>query len=56
MKNSRLGCLTPIGLVAGGLTLVLIIGISVLWGGVVFSPGGLNAMAGNPLWGCFFAC
>jgi hypothetical protein len=51
MNNSRLGCLTPSGLIAAGLTIVIIVVITLLQGGVVFTPGALNAVTGNPLGG-----
>jgi hypothetical protein len=51
MKNNRLGCLTGSGFLAGGLTLLIIIVVSLTQGGVLFSPGALNAQAGLPLGG-----
>lgn len=51
MNNSRLGCLTPAGLVAAGLTVLIVAAFSLFRGGVLFSPGALNAQPGNPLGG-----
>ena len=44
--HKRLGCLAPQGLIAVGLTLVLVVLVLVLWGGSLFSPGPLNAQEG----------
>ena len=50
--RKRLGCLSTSGIVAAVLTLVAIAAISLLWGGLAFSPGPLNAVAGQePLGG-----
>lgn len=47
MVRRRLGCLTNSGLLAVILTLLLILGVSVVRGGRWFSPGPLNAQAGD---------
>ena len=44
----RLGCLTPLGLVAAFVALVVVVGITLARGGVLFNPGPLNAQAGEP--------
>jgi hypothetical protein len=47
-----LGCLSPGGLIAGLLTVGVVLGAMLLWGGQLFSPGALNAQAGTaPLGG-----
>ncbi len=51
MRNSRLGCLTPFGLFASLMTLLVIGGIYVLQGGTMFSPGALSAASGPMLAG-----
>jgi hypothetical protein len=51
MRNSRLGCLTPTGLIAGLLTVLFIGGFAATQGGVLYSPGPLNAQAGEALGG-----
>jgi hypothetical protein len=51
MKKAPLGCLTPTGLISAGLTLAVIALLSLLRGGVLFSPGPLNAVSGQPLGG-----
>lgn len=43
MKSNRLGCLSGIGIIAAVVTFLLIGGISLARGGVLFSPGRLNA-------------
>jgi hypothetical protein len=45
--NKPLGCLTAGGLIAGILTVLVVAGILLLWGGRLFSPGSLNAQAGD---------
>jgi hypothetical protein len=51
MNSRRLGCLSPLGLIAGALTVVVVI-LGIVWGGGSwFSPGELNAQAGAPLGG-----
>lgn len=42
----RPGCLAPQGLIAAALTLVLLAVVILIWGGVPFAPGPLNAQAG----------
>jgi len=44
-----LGCLSPSGLLAAFLTILVITGVSAVQGGALFSPGALNAQAGPPL-------
>jgi hypothetical protein len=51
MNNTRIGCLTPSGLIAAGLTIVILIAFSLMRGGAMFSPGALNAQPGNPIEG-----
>ena len=51
MKNSPLGCLTGSGVIAGALTLLIIAGLVIARGGLMFSPGPLNAQEGPPLGG-----
>jgi hypothetical protein len=51
MKNSRLGCLTPAGLISAGLTVLIVVGFAFLRGGAIFSPGTLNAQPGASLQG-----
>jgi len=51
MNHTRLGFLTPSGLLAAGLTVLVIVVIGVWQGGVIFNPGALNAQAGDPLSG-----
>jgi hypothetical protein len=50
-QNQRLGCLTPIGLIAGLITILALAGSAFAWGGALFSPGEMNAKAGQPLGG-----
>ncbi len=47
----RLGCLTPSGLLAGLITALVITGIAVAQGGMLFNPGPLNAQEGPALGG-----
>ena len=47
----RLGCLTPLGIFAGLLTLLIVGGVALASGGVMFSPGALNAHSGDALGG-----
>jgi hypothetical protein len=49
--NRRLGCFTASGLLAAILTVLIVTGVSLARGGVLFSPGALNAQAGAPLGG-----
>lgn len=52
MKNqSRLGCFTTSGIMAAVLTALIIMGFAFASGGMVFSPGALNARAGALLGG-----
>ena len=51
MKRERLGCLTPPGLIGGGLTFVVIAVFTLVKGGVLFSPGALNNQPGAMLGG-----
>ncbi|MBI4730832.1 MAG: hypothetical protein HY781_01645 [Chloroflexi bacterium] len=51
MHNTRLGCLTPSGLIAAGLTILIAATFAVVRGGAMFSPGKLNAQPGSPLGG-----
>ena len=41
--NKPLGCLSRSGLLAALLALVLLAGAGLVWGGLPFSPGPLNA-------------
>ncbi len=54
MNNTRLGCLTPAGLVAGGLTLLVVLGIALLQGGGMFSPGRTQFGIGQSSWWLHF--
>lgn len=45
------GCMTPLGLLAAFVALVGVAGITLARGGVLFSPGPLNAQVGEPLGG-----
>jgi len=48
----KLGCFSLGGLAAAGVVLLIIIGVSLAWGGGLFSPGALNAQTGpQPLGG-----
>jgi len=47
----RLGCLTPLGIYAGLLTLLIVGGVALASGGAMFSPGELNAHSGESLGG-----
>lgn len=52
--KSRLGCLSGTGVIAMVVTLMLVVGIGVARGGVLFSPGDLNAQpAARPVGGVF---
>jgi hypothetical protein len=55
MKKSRLGCLTGSGLLAAFCTLLIITGIGLARGGSMFSPGTLNAQAGDQALGGAFS-
>ncbi|HZY44208.1 MAG TPA: hypothetical protein VFF70_05585 [Anaerolineae bacterium] len=41
----RLGCFTPLGIIAGVLTLLIVTGIALASGGSMFSPGALSAQS-----------
>ena len=45
MQKKRLGCITPAGLLAGAITLLVIAVLGAVRGGQMFSPGALNAQA-----------
>ena len=47
MQNNRLGCLTSTGIVAALLTIAVIVGFVLFNGNQMFSPGPLNAQAGE---------
>jgi hypothetical protein len=51
MKNARIGFLTPPGLVASGLTTLIVFAFAVLRGGAMFSPGVLNDQANGTMLG-----
>ena len=51
MEKKPYGCLTASGLIAALLTAVIVIGVGLVRGGALFSPGPLNAQAGQPLGG-----
>ncbi len=51
MNNNRLGCLSPIAFIATLVTLIVIIGLELTSGNSLFSPGSLNAQAGNTIGG-----
>src|SRR5512136_3120942 len=41
----RLGCLTPLGLIAGLITVLIVAGVALAGQAAMFSPGALNARA-----------
>ena len=47
MRGARLGCLTSTGIIAALVTAFAIVGYAVASGGQMFSPGALNAIAGE---------
>jgi hypothetical protein len=49
MNRSSFGCLTPAGLLSAALTIIIVTIVVLIQGGVLFSPGLLNAQAGNPI-------
>ncbi len=49
MHNSRLGCFTPTGILAALITLGVIVWMAFSQGGVLYSPGELNAQAGETI-------
>lgn len=51
MQNNRLGCLSVTGIISAIITALVIGGIAYAQGGVMFSPGPLNAESGEPLGG-----
>jgi hypothetical protein len=51
MKNSRLGCFTASGLISTILTILILAGFYIVQGGILFSPGPLNAKSGPSLGG-----
>ena len=51
MRRNRLGCLTGTGLIAGLITVLSIAGYAFISGGLMFNPGALNAVRGQPLGG-----
>jgi hypothetical protein len=51
MHNSRLGCFTSTGIIATLITGFAIVGAVLVQGGTLYSPGALNAQAGETLGG-----
>ena len=51
MQRNRLGCLSGTGIIAALIAVLSIAGYGFADGGVMFSPGPLNAVAGPPLGG-----
>ena len=51
MYSQRLGCLSPLALFTAALTVIMLIGAGILSGSSMFSPGALNAQAGEALGG-----
>jgi hypothetical protein len=51
MEDKRLGCLTISGIITAILTVLIVAGVALAQGGVLYSPGALNAQAGAPLGG-----
>lgn len=51
MYNSRLGCFTSTGIIAALVTALVIAGVAFSQGGVLYSPGALNAQSGEMLGG-----
>jgi hypothetical protein len=51
MHNSRLGCFTFTGIIAALITAVVIAVVAFTQGGVLYSPGALNAQSGEMLGG-----
>jgi hypothetical protein len=51
VEKSRLGCLTRSGLIIAVLAILVLSAVLILWGGVLFTPGPLNAQSGKPLGG-----
>ncbi len=51
MQTSRLGCLSSSGLIAGLVTIIVIAGLALTQGGVLYNPGPLNAQTGELIGG-----
>jgi len=51
MNKKRFGFFTPSGTIAAALTVLIVIGVGWLRGGILFNPGPLNAKTGTPLGG-----
>lgn len=51
MNGKRLGFFTPSGTIAALLTVLVVVGVGWLRGGILFNPGLLNAKTGAPLGG-----
>ena len=51
MDNRRLGCLTPVGIMAMLITIIAIAGYAFARGGLLYNPGPLNAQPGEMLGG-----
>ena len=51
MIKKPFGCLTLSGLITAGLTVLVVVVVGLLRGGVLFSPGALNSKAGAALGG-----
>lgn len=51
MRNSRLGCFTSTGIIGALITALVIAGVAFAQGGALYSPGLLNAQAGETLGG-----
>jgi hypothetical protein len=51
MENSRLGCLTSSGIITASATFVILAVVLIFQGGVLLSPGALNAQPGKQLGG-----
>jgi hypothetical protein len=54
-EKKSLGCLTASGLLASLITLLVVVGVFLTRGGVMFSPGDLNAVQGNAVLGGVWA-
>ena len=51
MQTSRLGCLSSSGVIAGLATIIVIAGLALTQGGVLYNPGPLNAQTGELIGG-----
>src|SRR5512146_2316283 len=51
MRSNRLGCLSGVGILAALITALAIAGYAYAGGGLMYSPGPLNAQAGQTLGG-----